>query len=270
MTIQQTLPPIRRKPRLAVFKFASCDGCQLSLLDCEDELLAIADALEIVYFLEATSRVEPGPYDVSLVEGSITTPHDAERIQEVRRQSKFLVTIGACATAGGIQALKNWGDRDEFLQCVYASPEFIETLATSTPISDHVPVDFELRGCPIDRRQLLEVVRALVNGRRPRTPRHSVCLDCKRRGVVCVAVAQNLPCLGPITQTGCGVLCPPFNRGCYGCFGPAAQPNCESLSNRYLSDRSQAKELVPLLRNYNGNAPPFRKESNRLAGEPGA
>jgi coenzyme F420-reducing hydrogenase gamma subunit len=264
-TIQQTLPDIRRRPRLAVFKFASCDGCQLSLLDCEDELLAIADAIEIAYFLEATSRVEPGPYDISLVEGSVATSHDAARIREVRRQSKSLVTIGACATAGGIQALKNWGHRDEFLQCVYASPEYIDTLDTSTAISDHVAVDFELRGCPIERRQLVEVVRALLHGRRPRTPRHSVCLDCKRQGVVCVAVAQNMPCLGPVTQTGCGVLCPPFNRGCYGCFGPAAQANCESLSHQYLADRSRPAELVPLLRNFNANAPAFRDESDRVA-----
>lgn len=263
--VKQTLPDIRPRPKLGVFKFASCDGCQLSLLDCEDELLAIAEAVDIAYFLEATSRIEPGPYDVSLVEGSVTTAHDANRIQEVRRQSKFLVTIGACATAGGIQALKNWGDRDDFLQCVYASPEYIDTLETSTAISEHVTVDFELRGCPIDRHQLVEVVKSLIAGRRPRMPRHSVCLDCKRQGIVCVAVAQDIPCLGPITQTGCGVLCPSFNRGCYGCFGPAAQANCESLSNQYLADRSKPAELVPLLRNFNGHSPEFRAESNRVA-----
>jgi sulfhydrogenase subunit delta len=266
---QQTLPDIRPKLKLGVFKFASCDGCQLSLLDCEDELLDIAEAIDIAYFLEATSRIQPGPYDVSLVEGSVTTAHDAQRIQEIRRQSKYLVTIGACATAGGIQALKNWGDRDDFLQCVYASPQYISTLETSTAISDHVPVDFELRGCPINRHQLVEVVASLIRGRQPRTPRHSLCLDCKRRGIVCIAVAQNSPCLGPITQTGCGVLCPSFDRGCYGCFGPAAQANCESLSDQYLADRSRPSELVPLLRNFNANAPEFRQESDRVAGMEG-
>src|SRR5262249_27594215 len=122
------------KRKLAVFKFASCDGCQLSLLDAEDQLLDIAGALDIVYFLEATSRVEPGPYDVALVEGSITTPDDAQRIRQVRRQSKFLMTIGACATAGGIQALRNWADSREFLAAVYARPEYIRTLAASTAI----------------------------------------------------------------------------------------------------------------------------------------
>src|SRR5215213_6268649 len=152
-----------RLPKLAVWKFASCDGCQLSILDCEDELLALAGKVDLAYFLEASSAPVAGPYDLSLVEGSITTPEDAERIQEVRRQSKALVTIGACATAGGIQALRNFADVDEFVAAVYASPEYISTLETSTAISAHVPVDYELHGCPIDKRQLVQVVTALLH-----------------------------------------------------------------------------------------------------------
>src|SRR6185295_9045383 len=217
------------KPRLAVFKFASCDGCQLSLLDAEDELLAVAGALDIAYFSEATSRMAPGPYDVALVEGSITTPHDAERIREVRRQSRALITIGACATAGGIQALRNFADVDAFTSIVYASPDYISTLATSTPISAHVPVDFELNGCPIDKRQLLEVINAHLNHRRPRVRAHSVCVECKRRGTVCVTVAHGTPCLGPVTHAGCGALCPSYHRGCYGCFGPMETPNTPAM-----------------------------------------
>jgi coenzyme F420-reducing hydrogenase gamma subunit len=254
-----------RGPRLGVFKFASCDGCQLSLLDCEDELLAVAGALEIIYFLEATSRIEPGPYDVALVEGSITTPEDAERIRRVREESRFLMTIGACATAGGIQALRNWGDHQEFLQAVYARPDYIQSLATSTAIADHVPVDFELRGCPINRHQLLEVLSALIAGRRPRTATHSVCLDCKRRGTVCITVAQGVPCMGPITQAGCGAICPSYDRGCYGCFGPAAQPNPVSLNSHLMASGAPAEQLVHLVRNFNSYAPEFRAESNRLA-----
>jgi coenzyme F420-reducing hydrogenase gamma subunit len=250
-----------------VFKFASCDGCQLSLLDAEDELLLVAEELEIAYFLEASSRIESGPYDVALVEGSVTTPADEKRIAAIRLQSRFLVTIGACATAGGIQALRNWSDHQEFLSAVYARPEYIRTLSTSTPISAHVPVDFELRGCPINKRQLLEVLRALLHGNRPRLPSHSVCLDCKRLGNVCIAVARGVPCLGPVTQTGCGVLCPSYDRGCYGCFGPAAQPNLVSLSEQYLSMGTPKETLIHLQRNYNGYAPEFRAESNRLAGE---
>jgi coenzyme F420-reducing hydrogenase gamma subunit len=221
-----------KKPKLAVWKFASCDGCQLSLLDCEDELLALAGDVEIAYFLEARRATVRGPYDLSLVEGSVTTPHDAERIQEVRRVSKKLVTIGACATAGGIQALRNFADVNDFLSVVYASPEYVSTLQTSTPISAHVPVDFELNGCPINKRQLLEVLTAFLHGRRPSIPTTSVCTECKRRGTVCVMVAHGTPCLGPVTHAGCGALCPAYNRGCYGCFGPMETPNTASLTKQ--------------------------------------
>jgi coenzyme F420-reducing hydrogenase gamma subunit len=221
-----------RKPKLAVWKFASCDGCQLSLLDCEDELLALAGEVEIAYFLEATRATVKGPYDLSLVEGSVTTAHDERRIQEVRRASRKLVTIGACATAGGIQALRNSADVDEFISIVYASPEYVSTLRTSTPISAHVAVDFELNGCPINKRQLLEVITAFLHGRRPSIPSTSVCMECKRRGNVCVTVAHGTPCLGPATHAGCGAICPSYNRGCYGCFGPMETPNVASLTRR--------------------------------------
>ena len=218
-----------RKPRLAVWKLASCDGCQLTLLDCEDELLAVAGAVEIAHFTEASSAVMDGPYDVSLVEGSVTTERDARRILEIRAASRLLVCIGACATSGGIQALRNFADVTEFTSVVYAHPQYISTLATSTPVSDHVPVDFELRGCPIDKRQLLELLTALLAGRKPQIPAHSVCHDCKLRGTSCVMVAHGTPCLGPITQAGCGAICPAFGRGCYGCFGPVAAPNLTAL-----------------------------------------
>jgi sulfhydrogenase subunit delta len=221
-----------RKPKLAVWKFASCDGCQLSLLDCEDELLALAGEVEIAYFLEARRATVKGPYDLSLVEGSVTTGHDAERIRQVRQASRKLVTIGACATAGGIQALRNFANVNDFLSIVYASPEYVSTLETSTPISAHVPVDFELNGCPINKRQLLEVISAFLHGRKPNVSSASVCMECKRRGTVCVMVAHGTPCLGPVTHAGCGAICPAYDRGCYGCFGPMETPNTVSLTRQ--------------------------------------
>lgn len=251
----------RRKPKLAVWKFASCDGCQLSLLDCEDELLTLADHIEVAYFLEASRATVSGPYDLSLVEGSITTRHDVERIQHVRRVSKFLVTIGACATAGGIQALRNFKDVKDFLSVVYARPDYIETLAQSTAISQHVRVDFELRGCPINRQQLLEVLSAFLHGRKPNTPAHSVCLECKRRGTVCVMVAQGTLCLGPVTQAGCGAICPTYQRGCYGCFGPQETPNTGALSAWFRQVGVPAPEIVRVFRGFNAYAEAFRRES---------
>jgi len=250
-----------RKPKLAVWKFASCDGCQLSLLDCEDELLQVAGAIQIANFPEASRAVVKGPYDLSLVEGSITTPHDAERIHQVRRASKFLVTIGACATAGGIQALRNFKDVKEFISIVYASPAYIQTLNKSTAIADHVRVDFELRGCPINKKQLVELIGAFLQGRKPTIPHHSVCLECKRRGLVCVMVSQGTACLGPVTHAGCGALCPAYSRGCYGCFGPKETPNTASLSAWWSQMGTKPEELVRAFRSFNAYAEPFRKES---------
>jgi coenzyme F420-reducing hydrogenase gamma subunit len=251
----------RRKPTLAVWKFASCDGCQLSLLDCEDELLDVASLVEIANFAEASRAVQRGPYDLSLVEGSITTSHDAERIHQVRRASKRLVTIGACATAGGIQSLKNFKNVKEFVSIVYASPEYISTLNKSTPIADHVFVDFELRGCPINKAQLLEVVSAFLHGRKPSIPNYGVCVECKRRGTVCITVATGAPCLGPVTHAGCDALCPSFARGCFGCYGPKGTPNTAALAELWASQGMRRLDIVRAFRSFNASAEAFRRES---------
>jgi coenzyme F420-reducing hydrogenase gamma subunit len=251
------------RPKLAVWKFASCDGCQLTLLNCEDELIQLAGEIEIAYFPEATRAMVEGPYDVSLVEGSITTPEELERIVQVRQASRRVVTIGACATAGGIQALRNFADVEEFRSIVYAHPEYIETLARSTPISAHVKVDFELRGCPIDKRQLLEVLASEIQRRTPRISRHSVCFECKRRGNVCVTVAQGTPCLGPVTQAGCGALCPSFERGCYGCFGPQDTPNTASIADRLRHYGMAEGDVLRVFRTFNAASEVFLRESVR-------
>lgn len=253
------------KPKLAVWKFASCDGCQLSLLDCEDELLAVAGAVDIAYFPEATRAKLEGPYEVSLVEGSITTPHDAERIHDIRRQSGALITIGACATSGGIQALRNWADVEEFTSIVYAEPSFITTLSTSTPISDHVAVDFELRGCPISKYQLIDLIDATLHGRKPNVPTHSVCFECKWRGTPCVMVREGIPCLGPVTQAGCGAICPAYDRGCYGCFGPSERPNVEALAKWWEDLGVDDGDIVRALRTFNAYAPEFKEVSDGYA-----
>jgi coenzyme F420-reducing hydrogenase gamma subunit len=248
-------------------KFASCDGCQLSLLDCEDELLALADAVEIAWFPEATSTMRRGPYDVTLVEGSITTPHDAQRIQQVRRSSKRLVTIGACATAGGIQALRNTRDVAQLASVVYPRPDYLDVLERSTPVRAHVSVEYELRGCPVSKAHLLEVVAAVLQDRKPRLPDESVCLECKRRGLVCVAVAHGQPCLGPVTQAGCGALCPGYARGCYGCFGPYPAANTAALADHLRAQGHTPAQVERLFATYNAGAPAFAAESARQRGE---
>ncbi len=252
----------KRKPKVAVWKFASCDGCQLSLLDCEDELLDVVGAVDIAYFPEATRAVMKGPYDVSLVEGSVTTPHDAHRIKDVRKVSKFLMTIGTCATSGGLQALRNYKDVKEFAAYVYQHPDAFQTLDTSTPISAHVKVDYELHGCPINKYQLLEVISALLNGRTPMVFPYSLCMECKVKGNICVMVSRGIPCMGPITHAGCGALCPSYHRGCYSCFGPKEMPNTAALG-KWFGERLGMSEddVVRIFRSFYSGAEPFRQES---------
>ena len=255
------------RPRLGVVKFASCDGCQLTVLDLEDELLALAERFEIVEFAEATSNRSDGPYDVLLVEGSISTPEQADEILELRRRALLLVTIGACATAGGIQALRNWASEPEFRAAVYPHPEYIESLATSTPVSEHVAVDAELRGCPIDPGQLVELLTALVVGRRAQLPDEAVCLECKRRAATATQVAGGFACLGPVTRTGCGALCPAYGRGCYGCFGPRESANARGLA-RHLQvvEGREPEDVGRLFAGFTVYAEPFRSMVTELGG----
>lgn len=255
---------VQARPRLGVFKLASCDGCQLALLDCEDELLAVAEALDIIHFPEASSNMaEEGPFDVTLVEGSISAPEHLEQIRSIRERSRILVTIGACATSGGLQALRNFGELDDFARPIYARPGDLSTLETSTPIAEHVKVDLELRGCPIDKGQLLELITALLKKRRPEIRNESVCLDCKRRGNVCVMVTRGLPCLGPVTVTGCGAVCPAMGRGCFGCFGPKEGANTRALAQRMLDLGIPKDEVRRAFRFITGYAEAFREESLR-------
>lgn len=277
MDVELAVPSGRRRPRAAtpqrprigVVKFASCDGCQLTLLDLEDELLAIAERVDIIEFAEATSRRSSGPFDVLFVEGSISSPEQAEEIARLRAVSHRLVTIGACATAGGIQAIRNWFDHDEVRAAVYPQPDYVESLAESRPVKDFVAVDAELRGCPISPGQLREFLIALVTGRRPQLPDEAVCLECKRRGVVCVAVAEGVACLGPVTRTGCGAICPTYGRGCYGCFGPRESANTTSLA-AWLSDGRSAADVGRLFAGFTAWSGPFRAVVDAHGGPPGA
>jgi sulfhydrogenase subunit delta len=248
-----------RRPRLGVVKFASCDGCQLTLLDLEDALLAVAERFDIVEFAEATSRRSSGPFDILLVEGSVSTAEQAAEIVRLRRESRLLVTIGACATSGGIQALRNLADHDAFRAAVYPRPELIESLPRSTPVAEHVAVDAELYGCPISGAQLLELLTALVVGRRPQLPDEAVCLECKRRGNTCVLVAGATTCLGPVTRTGCGALCPTFDRGCYGCFGPRESANTPALAAQLRANGLSDDEVRRAFAGFTVGAPAFQQ-----------
>ncbi len=248
--------------RVGVARFTSCGGCQLTLAGLHDELLALADRVDIVEFPEVLSPRSGGPYDLLLVEGSVSTPDQARRIAELRRQARLLVVIGACATTGGIQALRNWSDGDAWRAAVYPEPAFIHALRTSTPISDHVTVDAMLRGCPIDPRQLRELLAALLVGRRAQLLDATVCLECKARGTVCLLTSADLPCLGPVTKSGCGAICPAFGRACYGCFGPAHPANIEALRGQFVAQGRSDEEIGRLFAGFTAYAPAFREAAH--------
>ena len=248
-----------RKPTVAVYKFSSCDGCQLGLLNLEDELLDLVGLVEIAFFLEARRQVQPGPYDIGLVEGSVSTEEEVERIKKIREECGLLITIGTCATAGGVQALRNFGNLEQLTDIVYQHPEYIHALPHSTAVAEHVDVDLEIWGCPVNKYQVAEAIAALLQKRKPRLPEYSVCLECKLQGNTCVLVANGTPCLGPITRAGCGAICTNMNRGCYGCFGPCPSAEIEAFAPVLKSLERYPGEAVHLLRTISGNAPAFRQ-----------
>jgi len=245
------------KPKIAVHKFTSCDGCQLAFLNLGEQLLEVFELVDIVHFAEAGAVDPEATVDVAFVEGSISTPHELERIRRVRANSKYLITIGACATAGGLQALRNGAHSADWLSQVYASPQYIDTLADSTAIARHVKVDLELWGCPVNGRQVLAALRALLFGVAPLNDADKVCIECKRHQTVCVLVAHGVPCMGPVTRTGCGALCPSFGRDCYACYGPAENSNTESLSRRFAGLGLMPVDIARRFRFINSAAPAF-------------
>jgi sulfhydrogenase subunit delta len=247
------------KPRLAVHKFTSCDGCQLAFLNAGMDLLTLSDLVDIVHFSEA-GMIEPEtPVDIAFVEGSISTPDEMKRIQTIRENTKYLITIGACATSGGIQALRNAVNHKAWMASIYATPETIQTLATSTAISSHVRVDWELWGCPVNSIQVLQTVRSFLFGATPEIKREAVCLECKRQGQVCVVVTKKEPCMGPVTQTGCGALCPSVGRACYACYGPSENPNPPALGALFHRQGLRDEQIADRFLHINNQAAAFRQ-----------
>ena len=245
------------KPKIAIHKFSSCDGCQLAFLNAGEDLLTLIQLVDLIHFAEAGPLDPDAKVDIAFIEGSIGTPQDIDRIQRIRANSAFLITIGACATAGGIQALRNYADADQWVSAIYAKPDYIQILATSTPIRDHVKVDLELWGCPVSMRQVLLVIRDLLFAVQPRIPQEKVCMECKRQQHVCVLVTGDQPCLGPVTQTGCGAICPRVGRDCYGCFGPAENANTQALGTRFAGLGLMPEAIAKRFQFINSSAKPF-------------
>lgn len=252
------------KPSVAVHKFSSCDGCQLALINLGESLLVLSQLVEIKHFAEAGPLDEEANVDIAIIEGSISTSEDEARLNKIRANSTYLMTIGACATSGGLQALRNMANTDEWIADIYANPSVIDSLDNSTPIKDHVKVDLELWGCPVNQKQILGAIRALLFGVLPEEENEKVCVECKRQQTVCVMVTKNEPCMGPVTRTGCGALCPSVGRGCYGCYGPAENVNAEAMANRLLGFGLLKDEVARRFLFINSGAAAFHKQGMRM------
>jgi len=251
------------RPTVSVHKFSSCDGCQLAILNLGEALLDLVQQLDIRHFAEAGLLDELAPVEIALVEGSLSTPADIERIKHIREVSRFLVTIGACATAGGLQALRNLSASGEWLGQIYASPEYIASLDQVRSVREVVRVDAEIWGCPVDRKAVLQALAALSRGVLPLDEDRPLCMECKRRGLPCVAVSQGQPCLGPITRQGCGALCPGLGRGCYGCYGPAEQAEPAVLLQAAGQWRDGGLVVKENFRGFYSHIEPFKGRNER-------
>jgi sulfhydrogenase subunit delta len=248
-----------QKPSVAIHKFSSCDGCQLAFLNLGENLIKLTELLDIIHFVEAGPMNEEAKVDIAFVEGSISTQEEKERIKVIRANSKYLITIGACATSGGLQALRNFNETKTWTAGIYAHPEYISVLETSTAIAQHVTVDLELWGCPVNSHQILSTIRALLYGVMPEQNHDKLCSECKRINIVCVMVSKGVPCLGPVTRTGCGALCPRYDRDCYACYGPAENINTESLTQRLKALGLTSESISRRFLLINNNAPAFAK-----------
>lgn len=248
------------KLTVAIHKLTSCSGCQLAFLNQGKALLTLLDYIDFKHFVEAGLYEPDAKVDLSFIEGSVSTPEDLKRLQEARQNSKLLVSIGACATSGGVQALRNLAGADTWKQSVYPHPEFIKTLDTSTPIAEHVHIDYELWGCPITVESIRHFVSQLQLGTLPKTEMEKLCLECKRKQNVCVVITKQAPCLGPVTRSGCGALCPEFGKACYGCYGPSESPNAQSLANRFSGLGLVSEEVAQRFAAIHSHYPKFKEQ----------
>jgi len=248
-----------QKPIVAFFGLTCCAGCQLEILNQEDKLLDILRAIELVQFRMGSSATHDGPYDICFVEGSVTNEAELEKLKELREKSKVLVAMGACATTGGVNAIRNGLNIEELKQSVYGDASHIKTLPEILPLKKYVKVEFELQGCPINGEEFVELVKALLSGSTPREKNYPVCVECRLKENICLMKEGEL-CLGPITRAGCGALCPSVGFPCEGCWGPVPQANVDSEIVMFSEMGASFDTVVRKFRMFNAGSEDFVKE----------
>ena len=238
------------KPRIAFFDFASCEGCQLQVINLEEDLLQVVGAVEVVSFREAM-KGHSDDYDIAFVEGSITRKSDEERLNGIRRCAKVLVALGSCAALGGINCLKNYHDQEYVRKLVYGDKALLYETYPARPLKAVVPVDFEIPGCPINRNEFAMVVKAFLLGKKPEIPNFPVCVECKMAENICV-FEQGMTCMGPVTRAGCGACCVTEGSFCWGCRGLVDDPNADSQREVLATHGLSVRDVLGKFRLYTG------------------
>lgn len=240
------------KPRIAFFSFSSCEGCQLVVLTIEEQLLELVNLIDIVSFREAMSE-KSDEYDIAFVEGSITRTSEIERLKTIRETAKTVIALGACATIGGINCLKNQFEMDKVKDIVYGKMADNYDTIPARPIEAVVKVDYRIQGCPIDKDEFIEVTKSILIGKKPRIPDYPVCVECQMKENVCL-FEKGMICLGPVTRAGCKAICPTYNDGCVGCRGLIDDPNLSSHKNLLSEHGLTVDEAISQYMMFGGNS----------------
>jgi sulfhydrogenase subunit delta len=245
------------KPKVGFFDFTGCEGCQLEVINFESELVELLEHVDIVNFREAMQE-RSDDYDIAVIDGAITTETEIKRIQQIRKQAKILITIGACSSSGGVNCLKNFRSMEENLKIVYGESAQYYSTIPARPVSAVVSVDFELPGCPVNRFEFIQLVKALLLGKKFELPNYPVCVECKKAGNICV-FEEGETCLGPVTRGGCNAICVTTGRHCWGCRGLVNDPNVDSEKEILQKYGLSVEDILGYYRLFNGCYPEVSK-----------
>jgi sulfhydrogenase subunit delta len=248
-----------KKHRLGVFKYSCCAGCEFQLLYFQKYILETFEHMEVVFLKMAQSGgIEEGPFDLALIEGAITQAEQADQLKRVRKNSRWLLPIGSCAVNGGVPTIKNHTPELQIEDRVYQDVTSIHSIKAQ-PIDAYVQVDGYIKGCPIGQRDLIEATLSLVLGKKPSFFNYAVCVECKLKKNLCVLVERNEPCMGPVTNAGCGALCPSYGRACYGCWGPMEDANARALARQFEKMGLSPQEIFCRFTQYASPKAEFRR-----------
>ena len=248
------------KPKVGIFKFTGCAGCQMEIFRMEDQFLNLLKLFDITYWKMAKRNNEEKGWDIALVEGGISTPWEIKEIKCIRKKTKFLVAFGDCAISGCIPSIRNWIPQMESEELVY--PDSSSICSTKLHgIGEYVKTDAELKGCPPHRDTIIELLKSAILKIRPRLRKHPVCVECKFNDNPCLITSKKIPCMGPVTSAGCGAICPTLGRECEGCFGPMSNPNAAALAEIFKDIGLNDEDIKRKFRKYAGMSPEFRYEA---------